>query len=57
MTLLMVDWLSVGVKAGQFILSFSILVTLHELGHFIPAKLFNCRVDKFYLFFETTCLS
>ena len=52
MTLLMVDWLSVGVKAGQFILSFSILVTLHELGHFIPAKLFNCRVDKFYLFFD-----
>jgi len=52
MTLLMVDWLSVGVKAGQFILSFSILVTLHELGHFIPAKLFKCRVDKFYLFFD-----
>ena len=52
MTLLMIDWLSVGVKAGQFILSFSILVTLHELGHFIPAKLFNCRVDKFYLFFD-----
>ena len=52
MTLLSVDWLSVGVKAGQFILSFSILVTLHELGHFIPAKLFNCRVDKFYLFFD-----
>jgi regulator of sigma E protease len=50
MTLLAIDWLSVGVKAGQFILSFSILVTLHELGHFIPAKLFNCRVDKFYLF-------
>jgi regulator of sigma E protease len=52
MTLLAIDWLSVGVKAGQFILSFSILVTLHELGHFIPAKLFNCRVDKFYLFFD-----
>ena len=52
MTLLMIDWLSVGVKAGQFILSFSILVTLHELGHFIPAKLFKCRVDKFYLFFD-----
>lgn len=52
MTLLAIDWLSVGVKAGQFVLSFSILVTLHELGHFIPAKLFNCRVDKFYLFFD-----
>jgi regulator of sigma E protease len=42
----------VGVKAGQFILSFSILVVLHELGHFLPAKWFGCRVDKFYLFFN-----
>ncbi len=40
------------IKAGQFILSLSILVTLHELGHFIPAKLFKTRVDKFYLFFD-----
>ncbi len=39
-------------KAAQLILSLSILVTLHELGHFIPAKLFGCRVDKFYLFFD-----
>jgi len=36
----------------QFILSISILVILHELGHFIPAKLFKTRVDKFYLFFD-----
>ena len=36
----------------QFILSISILVILHELGHFLPAKWFKCRVDKFYLFFE-----
>jgi len=36
----------------QFILSISILVILHELGHFIPAKLFKTRVEKFYLFFD-----
>ncbi|HUC81651.1 MAG TPA: site-2 protease family protein, partial [Flavisolibacter sp.] len=37
---------------GQFILAFSILVVLHELGHMLPAKWFGCRVDKFYLFFN-----
>lgn len=40
------------VKAGQLLLSLSILVVLHELGHFIPAKLFKARVEKFYLFFD-----
>ncbi len=39
-------------QVAQFILSLSILVILHELGHFIPAKLFNTRVEKFYLFFD-----
>lgn len=52
MTLLAIDWSSVAVKAGQFILSFSILVVLHELGHFLPARWFKCRVEKFYLFFN-----
>jgi regulator of sigma E protease len=52
MSLLAIDWASAGVKAAQFILSFSILVVLHELGHFIPARLFKCRVEKFYLFFN-----
>lgn len=52
MTLLAIDWSSVGVKTAQFILSFSILVVLHELGHFLPAKWFKCRVEKFYLFFN-----
>jgi len=52
MILLAIDWVSVGVKTGQFILSFSILVVLHELGHFIPARWFKCRVEKFYLFFN-----
>ena len=40
------------IKAGQLLLSLSILVVLHELGHFIPAKLFGTRVEKFYLFFD-----
>jgi len=38
--------------AGQFLLSLSLLIVLHELGHFIPAKLFKTRVEKFYLFFD-----
>ena len=40
------------IKAAQLLLSLSILVVLHELGHFIPAKLFKTRVEKFYLFFD-----
>ena len=39
-------------NVGQFILAFSILVVLHELGHFLTARWFGCRVDKFYLFFN-----
>jgi regulator of sigma E protease len=50
--LLAINWNSVGLQAGQLILSLSILVILHELGHFIPAKIFGCRVEKFYLFFD-----
>jgi regulator of sigma E protease len=50
--LLDINWSSVGLQAGQLILSLSILVILHELGHFIPAKIFGCRVEKFYLFFD-----
>src|SRR6476469_3853448 len=52
MFLLAIDWSAVGVKAAQFVLSFSILVILHEMGHFLPAKWFKCRVEKFYLFFN-----
>jgi regulator of sigma E protease len=52
MVLLAIDWGSVGMKLIQFILSFSILVILHELGHFLPARWFKCRVEKFYLFFN-----
>lgn len=39
-------------KAAQLILSLSILIVLHEFGHFIPARLFKIRVEKFYLFFD-----
>lgn len=52
MILLVIDWSSVGLKAAQLLLSLSILVLLHEWGHYITAKLFKCRVDKFYLFFD-----
>ncbi|MCK5824209.1 MAG: RIP metalloprotease RseP [Ichthyobacteriaceae bacterium] len=40
------------IKAAQFFLSLSLLIVLHELGHFIPAKIFKTRVEKFYLFFD-----
>ena len=40
------------IKGIQLLLSLSILVVLHELGHFIPAKLFKTKVEKFYLFFD-----
>lgn len=40
------------IQVIQFFLSLSILIVLHELGHFIPAKLFKTKVEKFYLFFD-----
>ena len=40
------------IKALQLFLSLSILVIVHEFGHFIVAKLFKIRVEKFYLFFD-----
>jgi len=40
------------IKASQFLLSLSLLIVLHEFGHFLPAKLFKTRVEKFYLFFD-----
>jgi regulator of sigma E protease len=52
MFLLAINWSAFFANVGQFILAFSILVILHELGHFLPAKWFGCRVDKFYLFFN-----
>ncbi|MDX1603195.1 MAG: site-2 protease family protein, partial [Salinimicrobium sediminis] len=40
------------IKALQLILSLSILIILHEMGHFIPAKMFGIKVEKFFLFFD-----
>lgn len=40
------------VKVAQFVLSLSLLIIVHEMGHFLFAKLFKCRVEKFYLFFN-----
>jgi len=40
------------IKAAQFFLSLSIIVLLHEFGHFITARMFKTRVEKFYLFFD-----
>jgi regulator of sigma E protease len=40
------------ITVSQFLLSLSILIVLHEMGHFLPAKWFKTRVEKFYLFFD-----
>ena len=40
------------IKALQLIMSLSLLVIVHEFGHFIFARLFKVRVEKFYLFFN-----
>ncbi len=52
MTLLAINWQHVGLQAGYLIFSLSILVIIHEFGHYITAKWFKCRVEKFYLFFD-----
>ncbi len=53
MALFYIKYMEILIKASQFILSLSLLIVLHELGHFIPAKLFKTRVEKFFLFFDT----
>lgn len=40
------------IKALQVILALSLLIIIHELGHFMWAKIFGIRVEKFYLFFD-----
>src|ERR1700720_120003 len=50
--MLAIDWSNVGIKAAQLILSLSLLVIVHEFGHFLPAKIFGCRIEKFFLFFD-----
>ena len=47
-----IDWANAGSKAAQLILSLGLIVILHEFGHYLPAKIFKCRVEKFFLFFD-----
>jgi regulator of sigma E protease len=52
MNLLAINWSNVGLQAGQLLLALSILIILHEFGHYITARWFKCRVEKFFLFFD-----
>src|SRR5690349_1834477 len=52
MNLLAINWGQVGLQAGQLLLALSILIVLHEFGHYITARWFKCRVEKFFLFFD-----
>jgi regulator of sigma E protease len=52
MDFLAINWANVGSQILQLILALSILVGVHEFGHYITAKWFKCRVEKFYLFFD-----
>ncbi|MDN3580709.1 RIP metalloprotease RseP [Mucilaginibacter flavus] len=44
--------MSIVIMVGQLILGLSILIILHELGHFLAARAFGIKVEKFYLFFD-----
>ena len=50
--ILSISGAELGIKAGQLILSLSILILFHEIGHYITARWFKCRVEKFFLFFD-----
>ncbi len=50
--ILAIEWGVVGIKVAQLLLALSILVVLHEFGHYITAKWFGCRVERFFLFFD-----
>ena len=52
MNLLAINWSNVGLQAAQLLLALSLLVVLHEFGHYITARWFKCRVEKFFLFFD-----
>ncbi|MFZ9387513.1 MAG: RIP metalloprotease RseP [Chitinophagaceae bacterium] len=52
MNVLAINWSNVGLQVGQLLLALSILVILHEFGHYITARWFKCRVEKFFLFFD-----
>ena len=40
------------IKAAQLILALAILIIIHEFGHFLFARLFGVKVEKFYIFFD-----
>jgi regulator of sigma E protease len=52
MSLLAINWGAVSVQVGQLLLALSLLIILHEFGHYITARWFGCRVEKFFLFFD-----
>ena len=52
MILLAINWSRAGLQAGQLLLALSLLIVLHEFGHYITARWFKCRVEKFFLFFD-----
>ena len=52
MYLLAINWSNVSLQVGQLLLALSILIVLHEFGHYITARWFKCRVEKFFLFFD-----
>lgn len=45
------------IKIAQVVVAFALLIVLHEGGHFVCAKLFKIRVEKFYLFFDFPIVS
>src|SRR5471030_1954152 len=49
--------MSVVIEIAQLLLGLSILVILHEMGHFFAARAFGIKVDKFYLFFDAWGIS
>ena len=46
--MLAIDWANAGSKAAQLILSLSLIVIVHEFGHYLPSKIFKCRVKIFF---------
>src|SRR5690554_5963198 len=51
-SLLILFSMEILIKTLQFFLSLSILVIIHEMGHYFAARFFKVRVEKFYLFFD-----
>ncbi len=52
MTVLLANIEAPLIQAAQLVFALSLLILLHEMGHFLPAKWFKCRVEKFMLFFD-----